>query len=128
MTVYATLQFLTAFYRLSGCCPIRGLVGEHPSRLECARVSRYTAYSAFCVALAAVTVAEAIADSSTRGSLEARLHVFFAIVTSTECLVNWTTAVVGSPLLISFLRQCASLERRRPCRRTPRAAPSGWCW
>ncbi|KAL1425021.1 hypothetical protein MTO96_019598 [Rhipicephalus appendiculatus] len=114
MTAYESFESLVSFFRVSGCCPVRGLAGEHPRRLEYRRKSWYALYSAFCLASVSFTAVDAIIDSSSRRSLEAKLFVFFALVLIAQCYIVFSVAVAGSPLLISFLRQCANLENRRP--------------
>ncbi|KAL1422264.1 hypothetical protein MTO96_022144 [Rhipicephalus appendiculatus] len=114
MAAYESFQSLVSFVRVTGCCPVGGLAGEHPRSLEYGRKWWYTLYSALCLASASFTAMDAILDSSTRGNLEARLHIFFALVLMTQCYIVFGVAVARSPLLISFLGQCARLEYLRP--------------
>ncbi|XP_037508588.1 uncharacterized protein LOC119385128 [Rhipicephalus sanguineus] len=114
MTAYESFQSLLSFFRVTGCCPVGGLAGEHPRLLEDGRKSWYTLYSVLCLAIALFTAIDVIHDSSTRGSLEARLHIFFSLVLMAQCYIVFGVAVARSRLLVSFLRQCVRLENLRP--------------
>ncbi|KAL1422263.1 hypothetical protein MTO96_022143 [Rhipicephalus appendiculatus] len=118
MASYESFQSLVSFFRVTGCCPIGGLTGEHPRLLEYGRKTLYTLYSVLCLASASFTAIDAILDSSTRGNLEARLFIFFSLVLMTQCYIVFGVAVARSPLLVSFLNQCVHLENLRPPPRT----------
>lgn len=100
-------------YRLVGFCYVGGLSAGRPESLHLDS-SWYVLYTCANVFICACTFAEAVLDSSSRRTLEAKTHIAFSIIYMIQCSVNLYVLLSGSSDVMRLLRLCASFESRRP--------------